>query len=80
MVVYDKYYLKTKEKPQYAKKKESIYCLGCKTKTDNKNIKRVALKDKIGQQKSMCLDYDCKKSTFFNSNKTNEKQKLVFTN
>ena len=51
MVVYDKYYLKTKEKPQYAKKKESIYCLGCKTKTDNKNIKRVALKDQIGQQK-----------------------------
>ena len=41
--MYNKYYLKTKEKPQYIKSKENTYCLVCKKKTDNKNIKKVAL-------------------------------------
>ena len=64
MVVHDKYYLKTKEQPQYVKKKENTYCLVCQKKTDSKNTKGVALKNKIGQQKSTCVDCDSKKSTF----------------
>ena len=43
---YDKYRLKSKEKPKYLKKKT---CLVCEKKTDNKNIKGVALENKIGQ-------------------------------
>ena len=58
---YDKYRLKSKEKPKYLKKKN---CLVCEKKTDNKNIKGVALENKIGQQKSICVDCDSKKSTF----------------
>ena len=56
--------IKNKEtKPKYIKK-ENSYCLVCKKKTDNKNIKGVALENKIGQQKSICVDCDSKKSTF----------------
>ena len=35
-----------------------------KQKTKNKNIKEVALKNKIGQQKLTCVDCDSKKSSF----------------
>ena len=58
MVECDKYCFKSKENPKYVKKKENTYCLVCDKKTDNKNIKGVALKNKIGQQgsrKSTCL-------------------------
>ena len=36
MVVYDKYYVKNKEKPQYVKKEKYAYCSVSKKKTDNK--------------------------------------------
>ena len=61
MVAFDKYYSKNKEKPQYVKKEKNIYCLVCKKKTDNKKIRGVALENKTGQQKQMCLDCDSKK-------------------
>ena len=64
MVEYDKYCFKSKGKPKYVKKEDS-YCVGCKKNTKNKNIKGVALENKIGQQKSTCVDCDSKKSTFF---------------
>ena len=50
MAVYDKYHLKTNEKPQYVKKKENTDCLvrkKNKKKTDNKNRKGVALENKV---------------------------------
>ena len=62
--MYNKYYLNTKEKPLYVKNKENTYCLVCKKKTDNNNIKGVALETKIGQEKSTCIDCDSKKLTF----------------
>ena len=46
------------------KKKEKTYCLVCKKETDNKNIKGVALENKIGQQKSTYVDCSSKESTF----------------
>ena len=49
MVEYDKYCFKSKEKPKYVKKKENTYYLVCEKNTDNKNIKTVALENKIGQ-------------------------------
>ena len=52
MVECDKYCFKSKENPKYVKKKENTYCLVCEKKTDNKSIKGVALKNKIGQQGS----------------------------
>ena len=73
MVEYEKYRFKSKEKPQYVKKKKKRYCLVCKKKTDNITIRGVALKNKIGQQKSLCINCDSKKSTFL-------KTKTVFTN
>ena len=64
MVDYDKYRFKSKEKPTYAKKEDS-YFVGCRRKkTKNKNIKGVVSENKIGQQKSMCVACDSKKSTF----------------
>ena len=42
--------------------KENTYCLVCKKKTDSKNI--LAALKKIGQQKSVCVDCNSKKSTF----------------
>ena len=47
-------------------KKENGYCLVCKKKTDNKNIKNIkkALENIIGQQKSRCVDCISKKLTF----------------
>ena len=53
-----------KTKLQYVKKKENLYCLVCKKKTDNKNIKGVALENTAGQEKSTCVKCDSKKSTF----------------
>ena len=53
-----------KTKLQYVKKKENFYCLVCKKKTDNKNIKGVALENTAGQEKSTCVKCDSKKSTF----------------
>ena len=46
MVVYDKYYVKNKEEPQYIKKEKNTYCLVCKKKTDNKKENR-KLENKI---------------------------------
>ena len=55
---------KNKEtKPKYAKK-EISYCLKCGRKTENENIKGVALETKIAQQKSKCTVCDSRKSTF----------------
>ena len=75
MVVYDKYYVKNKEEPQYIKKEKNTYCLVCKKKTDNKKVRRVALENKIGQQKSTCVDCGPKKSTFSKPIKPLKKQK-----
>ena len=50
-----------KTKPKYVKKENSS-CLVCKKKTDNKNIKGVALENKIGQQKSICANFKSKKT------------------
>ena len=44
--------------------KKNTYCLVCEKKTDNKNIKGVALESEIGQQKSTCVDCGSRKSTF----------------
>ena len=62
---------------EYVKKKENIYCLVCKKKTDNKKIRRVALVNKITTQCTVCTS---RKSTFLKpikpiTNKTNKKQK-----
>ena len=56
-------------------KKEISYCLKCGRKTKNENIKGVALKTKIGQQKSKCIVCDSRESTFLKpiTNKTNKK-------
>ena len=45
-MVYDKYYVKIKEKSQYMKKEKNTYCLVCKKKTDNKKENR-KLENKI---------------------------------
>ena len=79
MVEYDKYCFKSKEKLKYVKKKENTYCLVCEKETDNKNIKGVALENKIGQQKSTCVDCGFRKSTFLNAIKPIKRQKIVFT-
>ena len=50
----NKYRLKSKEKPKYLKK-EISYCVGCRKKAKNKNIKGVALEIKIGQQNQYVL-------------------------
>ena len=66
LVEYDKYCFKSKEEPKYVKK-ETSYCVGCNNNNNNnnnKNIKGVALENKIGQKKSTCGDCDSKKSTF----------------
>ena len=63
MVEYDKYRFKPKEKPKYIKK-ETSYCVGFREKTKNKNIKGVALENKMGEQKSTCVGCDSKNSTF----------------
>ena len=50
---------------QNTKKKKPVIVQGVKKKTTkNKNIQGVALENKIGQQKSTCVDCDSKKSTF----------------
>ena len=73
---YDKYRFKSKEIPKYVKKKENTYCLVCeKKKTNNKNIKGVALENKICKQKSICVNCGSKKSTFLKPVKPNKKQK-----
>ena len=66
MVEYDKYRFKSKEKPKCEKKKEESYCVGCRKKTKHKNIKGIALENKMRPQKSMCVDCNSKKSTFKN--------------
>ena len=47
-------------KPKYIKKEDS-YCVRCGRKTKIKNIKGVALENKIGQQKSTCVECGFKK-------------------
>ena len=64
MVEYDKYCFKSKEQPKQVKKKENTYYIVCEKKTDNKNIKGIALEEKIGQQKSTCVDCNSRKTTF----------------
>ena len=54
------------KKNQNAKKKEESYCVGCRKKTKHKNIKGIALENKMRPQKSMCVDCNSKKSTFKN--------------
>ena len=46
-----------------------------KNKTNNKNIKGVALENKICKQKSICVNCGSKKSTFLKPVKPNKKQK-----
>ena len=65
MAEYDKYHFKSKEKPKCEKKEESC-CVGCRKKTKHKNIKGIALENKMRPQKSMCVDCNSKKSTFKN--------------
>ena len=69
MVVYSKYYLNRKKTPLFVRNKENTYCLVCKKKVDNNNIKGVALENKIGQEKSTCIDCDSKKLTFLKPRK-----------
>ena len=78
IVEYHKYHFKPKGKPKYGKKKEKTYCLVCKKKADNKNIKEVALENKIGQQKSTCVDCSSKESTFLKPIKPIRKRKNSF--
>ena len=52
-----------KTKSKYVKK-ENSYSLACKKKTDNKNIKGVALENKIEQQISTCVDCGYRNLTF----------------
>ena len=58
MVEYDKYRFKSKEKAKYVKREKGV------KKTKTKNIKGVALENKVGKQNSTCVDCDSKKSTF----------------
>ena len=60
---YHKYRVKLKEKLKYIKK-ENISCLVCEKKTDNENIKGVAVENKIGQQKPTYFDCGFIKLTF----------------
>ena len=69
------YYIKNKEKPQYAKKQNTYY-LVCKKKTNNKNIRGVLLVNKIATQKSLYTDCSSRKSTFLKPIKSNKKQKF----
>ena len=73
MIEYDKYYFRSKEKPKYIKKKIVIV-----QGVGGKNIKGVALENKIWQQKSTCVDCNFKKSTFLKQTK-NKKQFLQIT-
>ena len=50
------------KKIRICKKKHLLLSLW--KKTDNKNIKGVALESEIGQQKSTCVDCGSRKSTF----------------
>ena len=64
-------------------KKEISYYLKCRKNTKKWNIKGVAFKDKIGQQKSTCNVCDSEKINFFKTNKinkTSKKQKIIFAN
>ena len=55
MVQYDKYCLKSTEKPKYVKKKKNTYCLLCEKKTENKNIKRSSIRKSNSASKiSVC--------------------------
>ena len=74
MVQYDKYCLKSKEKPQYVKKeKKNTYCLVCKKKTDNNKIMGVPLVNKIATQRSLCTDCSSRKSPSLKSIKSNKR-------
>ena len=53
-----------RKKPENVKKKKDTYCLVCEKKIDNKNIKAVALENKIGQQKSTCVNCGFGNSNF----------------
>ena len=74
MVVYDKYYLKNKEKPQYVKRKK---------KNPKKQIIRklgVPLVNKIETQRPLCTHCSSRKSTFLKPIKSNKKRKYYFLN
>ena len=51
--------------PKICKKRRSLSC-----RVQNKGIKGVALQNKIGQQKSACVDCDSKRPTFLKRMKT----------
>ena len=60
-----------KRKAKIRKKRIQLLCrVQKKKKKKEKNIKGVALENKIGQQKSTCIDCDSKKSTFLKRIKT----------
>ena len=59
---------------QYVKKEKNTYCLVCRKKTDNKNIRGVTLVNKIATQRSLGTDCTSGKSTF-SKPITNKKQK-----
>ena len=69
--------IEKKEKPKYVKKTQLLCSMQKKTKS--KSIKGVALENKIGQQKSICVDCDSGKSTFLKSIKPIKNEKIVFT-
>ena len=53
------------KKNQNTWKKKIVFVWG----VEKKNIKGVPLENKIGQQKSICVDCDSKKSTFLKQGK-----------
>ena len=54
---------------QYVKKTENRYCLVCKKKTYDQEIKGVALVNKIATQRSLCTVCTSRKSTIWKGRK-----------
>ena len=63
--------VKLKKKTKHIKK-QTVIVQDVENKAKHKSIKGVTLENKIGQQKSTCIDCDSKKSTFL--------KKIAFTN
>ena len=72
---------KIKKRNQNTYKRKKHLCLFYEKKTDNKDIKGVALENQIGQQISTCVDCGSRKSTFLKPIKPirNKKQFLQIT-
>ena len=65
---------------QYMKKEKNTYCLVCRKKVNNKEIRGVTLVNEVATQRSLCTDCTSKKPTSLKpikpiTNKTNKKQK-----